>query len=140
MKLSAVILVTAVVLLLLTCKTDYDITEVASPEHLGTDHPHEHDECEHEDAEHGESDHEHDAETVETGSVHDESLEHDASGISGSDRHVHSTGERNHGTEWLFNQPWAASFIWGKMVRDSVILLILAAAILFASGYRRKRK
>ncbi len=140
MKLSAVILVTAVVLLSLTCKADYDITEVASPEHLETDHPHEHDEYELEDAEHGESDHEHEAESVETGSVHDESLEHDVSDISGSDRHVHGAGERNHGTGWFFNQPWAASFIWGKMVRDSVILIILAAAIFITSGYRRKRK
>ena len=53
--------------------------------------------------------------------------------------HLHEAGQRNHGTEWFFNQPWAARFIWGKMVRDSVILIALAAGILFLSRYRRKR-
>ncbi|MCK4806117.1 MAG: hypothetical protein KAT09_00650 [Candidatus Aegiribacteria sp.] len=129
MKLTAVILITAV-LLSLACKADYDIKEVAPPEHLGLEHHHEHDE----------TDHEHEAETVELGSVHDESHEHDVSEISGSNRHVHDAGERSHCTGWFFNQPWAASFIWGKMVRDAVILLVLSAVILFVSGYRRKHQ
>lgn len=131
MRLLVAVLVTAV-LLPMACKTDYDIEEVASSEYLGTDHHDEHDECD-------DSDHEHDADTVEPGSVHQESDEHDSSEITGSDRHVHEAGARNHGTGWFFNQPWAATFIWGKMVRDSVILLILAAAILVVSGYLRKR-
>ncbi len=139
MKLTVVILISAV-LLSLACKADYDIEEVAPPEHLGTDHHDELDECEHEDAEHVESDHEHEAETAEPGSVHEESHEIDVSEISGSNRHVHDAGQRNHGTGWFFNQPWAASFIWGKMLRDSLILLVLAAVILFVSGYRRKHQ
>jgi len=139
MKLTVVILVIAV-LLSLACKADYDIKEVASPEHLGAHHHHEHDECEHEDTEHVESDHEHEEEISEPGSVHEESHEHDAFEMSGSERHVHGEGERNHGTGWFFNQPWAASFIWGKMIRDSAILLILTAVILLVSGYRRKHQ
>ena len=110
------------------CKTDYDIEEVAPSEHLGTGH---HDDCD---------EHEHETDTADPGSVHEESDEYDALEISGSNRHVHEEGLRNHGTGWFFNQPWAASFIWGKMVRDIVILLVLSAAILFVSGYRRKRK
>lgn len=120
MKLTTVFCITAA-LLSLTCKVDYDIQEVAPSEHLGTDH-------------------EHEAETVESGSVHEESNELDVSDISGSSRHVHDAGVRNHGTGWFFNQPWAASFIWGKMVRDIVILLALSAIILFVSGYRRKHQ
>lgn len=129
MKLTVVIL-TAAVLLSLACKADYDIEEIAPPEHLGTNHHHEHDE----------SDHEHEAETDDPGSVHEESHEHDVSEIAGSSRHVHAAGQRNHGTGWFFNQPWAAGFIWGKMLRDAVILLVLSAVILLASGYRRKHQ
>jgi hypothetical protein len=52
--------------------------------------------------------------------------------------HLHPAGERNHGTAWFFNQPWAATFVWGKMVRDSVILLALAGGISLASSRRRR--
>ena len=127
-------------LLLPACRTDYDIQEVANPQHLGTDHINDCDECEDEDAEHVHTDHEHDADIGEPDLLRDESDEHNASVISGSDRHVHDAGQRNHGTGWFFNQPWAASFIWGKMIRDSVILLILSAAILVVSGYLKKRR
>ncbi|NOQ23442.1 MAG: hypothetical protein GQ565_12455 [Candidatus Aegiribacteria sp.] len=139
MRLAAVILITAV-LLLLACKADYDIEEVTPPEHTGTDHHDEHDECEHEHPEHVESSHEHETEAAEPASVHEESHEHDVLEMSGSHRHVHAAGEKNHGTGWFFNQPWAASFIWGKMLRDALILLVLSAVILFLSKYRRKRQ
>ena len=139
MKLTVTVLMT-VVLLSMACKTDYDIEEVASSEFLGTGHHDEHDECEIEDAEHPESEHEHETNAVEPDSLQEQTDEHDALGISGSDRHLHDPGARNHGTAWFFNQPWAATFIWGKMVRDTVILLLIAAAVLFVSGYRRKRR
>ena len=121
MKLAAVFIVVSFVLLPLACKADYDITEVASQEYLGEIHHH-------------------GTEAVEQDSVIEESHEYDVSGIAVSERHVHDAGQRNHGTAWLFNQPWAASFIWGKMARDAVILLILAAAVLLVSGYRRKHR
>jgi len=139
MKLTLAFLISAL-LLFPACRTDYDIQEVANPQHLGTDHSDDCDDCEPEGAEHTEVDHEHDADTAETDLPQDESDEHNASVISGSDRHVHDAGQRNHGTSWFFNQPWAASFIWGKMVRDSLILLVLSAAILVVSGYLRKRR
>ena len=138
MRWIAAALVTAV-LLSMACKTDYDIEEVATSEHLGTDHNDEHDECEVcEDAEN--HDHEHEADSAATVLLHEESDDHDVLEITGSDRHVHASGERNHGTGWFFNQPWAATFIWGKMLRDIVILLVLSAAVLFVSGHRRKRR
>lgn len=127
MKLAAVFIIVSFMLLSLSCKADYDIAEVASQEYMHETHHHD----ETHDTEH---------EAVDQDSVNDESHEHDASGITGTDRHVHGAGQRNHGTAWFFNQPWAASFIWGKMVRDAVILLILAAAILLVSGYRRKHR
>ncbi len=101
------------------CRIDYDIEEVAPPEHLGETHEHEHD---------------------HTGAETEEHHEHDITAISGSDRHVHEAGARNHGTEWFFNQPWAARFIWSKMIRDTVILIFLAAVILLASRYRLRKK
>lgn len=129
---------------------DYDISEVASDEYLGlTEHHHEgeeHDgECDCE--EHSEDGDEHDTGTVGATFTnpyprYDQSFlcvnreadpellgDPESSGL-----HVHGAGERNHGTGWFFNQPWAATFIWGKMVRDSIILLLLAAAVLFVSG------
>ncbi|MFO8183681.1 MAG: hypothetical protein R6U39_05855 [Candidatus Aegiribacteria sp.] len=116
---------TAVLLLFLLvtagCRTDYDIEEVASSEHLGEEHMH--DEHDHMHEEHQQDEHE----------------DEDA-GLTGSDRHVHEAGVRNHGTEWFFNQPWAASFIWGKMLRDSLVLLALAAAIAFLSGRRSRQR
>jgi hypothetical protein len=53
--------------------------------------------------------------------------------------HQHDAGARNHGTEWFFNQPWAASFIWPKMLRDSVLLAALAAAIYLVSRRLTRR-
>jgi hypothetical protein len=53
--------------------------------------------------------------------------------------HLHPAGERNHGTTWFFNQPWAATFVWGKMLRDSVVLLALAGGVSLASSRRRGR-
>ncbi|MEN8209514.1 MAG: hypothetical protein ABFR50_09720, partial [Candidatus Fermentibacteria bacterium] len=94
-------------------------------------------ECEHE---HIECDHEHEADAAEPAFAHEESDEHDPSEIAGSDRHVHDAGQRNHGTGWFFNQPWAATFIWGKMFRDSLILLVLSAVVFLVSGYIRKRQ
>lgn len=126
MKLTAVLIIVSFMLLSLACKADYDIAEVASQEYLGATHHHGTDDSGHEE--------------VEQDSVNEESHVHDTSGIAGTDRHVHDAGQRNHGTAWFFNQPWAASFIWGKMVRDAVILLILAAAVLLVSGYRRKHR
>lgn len=137
MRWIAAALVTAV-LLSMACKMDYDIEEVATPEYLGTDLHDEHDECD--DAEHPDHEHEHEADSAATVLLHDESDDHDVLEITGSDRHVHDAGERNHGTGWFFNQPWAATFIWGKMLRDIVILLVLSAAVLFVSGHRRKRR
>ncbi len=137
MRLTAAVLITSV-LLSITCKADYDIEEVTPSGHIGTDSHDEHEECEVcDDAEH--HDHEHEADSAATVLLHEESDEHDALEMAGSDRHVHDAGERNHGTGWFFNQPWAATFIWGKMVRDIVILLVLSAAVLFMSGHRRKR-
>lgn len=54
--------------------------------------------------------------------------------------HEHGSGQRNHGTEWFFNQPWAATFIWPKMIRDTVILILLAAGVLTVSSLLRRRR
>lgn len=139
MKLTVAFLISAL-LLLSACRTDYDIQEVATSQHLGTDHNDDCEECEPEGAEHTRADHEHDTDTAEPDLLSEETDDHIASVISGTDRHLHDSGQRNHGTGWFFNQPWAASFIWGKMVRDSVILLLMSALILFVSGYLRKRR
>ncbi len=123
------------------CRIDYDIEEVAPPEHLGEIHEHDHTGAETE-----EEHHDHDSDTAEVcpvcGEIHDQENvhEYDSTAISGSNRHVHEAGARNHGTEWFFNQPWGARFIWSKMIRDTVILVILAALILLASRYRLRKK
>ena len=132
MKYSAALLI-VLTALFTSCRTDYDIDEVASAEYMGEDHHHDEDGV-HEHADHEECGIEHDHHE----DTHEENG-HEASAISGSQMHLHEAGQRNHGTEWFFNQPWAARFIWGKMVRDSVILIALAAGILFLSRYRRKR-
>jgi hypothetical protein len=119
------LLVAAVLLALVpgcSGRADYDIGEVAPEDHLtGEAGQHEHDHHhEHADGHH----------------------EHDEAGLSGSagSRHVHEAGVRNHGTEWFFNQPWAARFIWGKLARDSAVLLLLAAAVLWASRLAGRRR
>ena len=58
----------------------------------------------------------------------------------GGHLHEHGSGQRNHGTEWFFNQPWAATFIWPKMIRDTVILILLAAAVLTVSRLLGRRR
>ncbi len=98
-------------------KVDYDISEAAPEEHL---------DGEGEDHHHGEHDHAED----EVG--------RDISGAV-DNRHHHEPGVRNHGTQWFFNQPWAATFIWGKMLRDAVILLALAAGVFLVSRLFRRR-
>ncbi len=134
-------LVILLILISLTgCRIDYDIEEVATPEYLGEIHEHDNVHAETED------NHEHVTDETEVcpvcGDIHDQEHvnEHDSTTISASSRHVHDAGERNHGTEWFFNQPWAAKFIWGKMIRDSIILIILAVAILLASRFRLRKK
>lgn len=99
--------------------TDYDIEEVATESYLRGSEPHQHDDM-----------HQHD--------------HHDHTGTETTvdappGTHVHQAGQRNHGTEWFFNQPWAARFIWSKMARDSAILLFLAAILVCLSRLRRRR-
>lgn len=122
------------------CRIDYDIEEVAPPEYLGETHEHDHAHPETEDH----HDHVPDAADVcpVCGEIHDQEHfhEHDSTAISVSSRHVHEAGARNHGTGWFFNQPWAARFIWSKMIRDTVILVLLAAVILLASRHRLRKK
>ena len=50
---------------------------------------------------------------------------------------MHAPGQRNMSTAWFFNQPWAATFVWGKMIRDSLLLLVLAFVIVFATRPKR---
>jgi len=109
----------AVLLLTAGCgeKVDYDIAEVAPEEHLTGEHE-----------ERPQDGHDHSGDDGE-GEIYG-AVEH---------RHHHEPGVRNHGTQWFFNQPWAASFIWDKIVRDSVILLVLAAAVLLFSRLAGRR-
>ncbi len=114
MKHNSIFILSLLILLFTSCKlADYDVEEVASDAHMGTVHEHEHD-IEH--------DQEHEIEPEDTqGNTHQTHM------------HVHPPNERNHGTEWFFNQPWAAPFIWPKMIRDTLILIILATAITLLS-------
>lgn len=116
------VLPTLILLSALGCMEDYDVEEVAPHEHLETeacDHHHDHEHDHHDDHQ--------DAE-VHTG------IEDGPSG------HSHGAGERNHGTGWFFNQPWAAPFIWGKLLRDAGVFLVLAAAIFMATGKRGRKR
>ena len=150
--LHGVFLLLLAVLLTSGCteSVNYDIEEVAPAEFLSgeeepcddescTDPDHVHDEhgedgtCTDPDHDHGVSgehgDHDEGAGITETGEmIHDLGL------------HQHGAGVRNHGTEWFFNQPWAASFVWGKMLRDSIILLALAASVVLLPRLLRKRR
>ncbi|PIE51987.1 hypothetical protein CSA37_08940 [Candidatus Fermentibacteria bacterium] len=67
--------------------------------------------------------------------VHEEQHEEFSSGPSG---HLHASGDRNHGTQWFFNQPWAAPFIWSKLLRDGAIFLVLSVVLFFLT--RRKNR
>ena len=124
------VLLIASLFLVLSCRTDYDVAEVAPSEHTGEEHHHGP----------GETCLEHGVPMTEEHETEHRGDDANSGSLSGSERHLHSPGERNHGTEWFFNQPWAASFIWGKMVRDSVILVVLAAAVLIVSGLRRRQR
>ena len=120
--------VLAALAVLLACgcteSLNYDIEEVAPAEFLS-----------------GEEEDCHDPECDGHDHGHDEG-EHDA-GVSdleeGTGVHRHGAGVRNHGTQWFFNQPWAASFVWGKMLRDSIILVVLAALVLLLPRFARRR-
>lgn len=57
----------------------------------------------------------------------------------GPDVHSHAAGEENHGTEWFFQQPWAAREAWGSLLRDSALLSGMAVGVFFLSGGRRRR-
>lgn len=55
------------------------------------------------------------------------------------DHHHHDCDHHDQGvidgeTIWFFTQPWAADWFWGKLLRDSLILLALAAAVTVISG------
>ncbi len=102
------------------CRTDYDIEEVAPAEFLESSA---HDGHAHEEAA---------SDGIDSSSV-DEHVEESHAG------HVHDAGARNHGTQWFFNQPWAAPFVWGKLVRDALIFLLLAVVVFVVTG-RRKGK
>jgi len=115
-----VFLLAASALLMASCRgVDYDIAEVASPDYTGLEDDH--------DDGHGDQDHD---------VLEGPGSEEEAAG----DLHLHETGVRNHGTVWFFNQPWAASFIWVKIVRDSVVLLALACVVQVVSRPRRLRR
>lgn len=130
-----VFLFTIVFLSFSGCRTDYDIADVAPVEFLDSEENHEHlhehaDEetsCTHDSNGHA------DGETGEEHSI-DEHVEASHAG------HDHASGTRNHGTQWFFNQPWAAPFIWGKLFRDSVIFLGLAVAVFFFSSRKRRKR
>lgn len=113
-----ILFISLVLLAFVGCRTDYDIADVAPAEFLES------------------GEHHHDEHTDgETGDEHsiDEHVEASHAG------HNHAAGTRNHGTQWFFNQPWAAPFIWRKLFRDAVVFLALAIAIFFITGRKRKR-
>lgn len=57
---------------------------------------------------------------------------------SNSSSPMHAPGQRNMSTAWFFNQPWAARFIWGKILRDSIMLLVISFVIVFLSRPKEK--
>ncbi len=120
--------VTLTLLLFTGCQTDYDITDVAPADFLDSEEHAPHD-C---DIDHDHSDGECEEESPEELPL-DDHVEDSHAG------HDHAPGTRNHGTQWFFNQPWAAPFIWKKLFRDGGIFLALAVAVFFISGRRRKK-
>jgi hypothetical protein len=52
---------------------------------------------------------------------------------------MHAPGQRNASTAWFFNQPWAARVYWGKMLRDTIVLLVLTGIILFVTRVKREK-
>jgi len=111
-----------------TERIDYDIEDVAPAEHLSGEEEHLYG-----DEEHLNGEEEHDDECC--AGVHEETdeLEGIHAGV-----HMHESGVRNHGTEWFFNQPWAASFVWGKMLRDTIVLLLLATGLFLIPRIRSR--
>jgi len=74
---------------------------------------------------------------------HDHGATHEAGHEAGQEAfgpamHHHPAGERNHGTEWFFNQPWAYREGWGTIARDSAILAAAACCVFFISGRRSR--
>lgn len=114
----AAVLLAAAGAMVVSCalEADFDVSEVAPAEHLGEAdlHGHSADEA-----------HEHD---------------HGAEGETDTGMHIHPAGSRNHGTRWFFNQPWAAPFVWGKMIRDTLVLAALSIALVVASSRRWSRR
>jgi len=112
---------------------NYDIEEVAPAAYLSgeddacTDPSHHHEE--------GEEGHGGDEHGEEAGHGDESVIDDHPAGM-----HIHGTGVRNHGTQWFFNQPWAASFVWGKMLRDGIILLVLALSVALLPVILRKRR
>jgi len=103
------------------CATDYDVAEVAPEEHLDQEHHHSDVEtCEDCEDDHGGS-----------------SEEPHHEGDSSPSGHNHGSGVRNHGTQWFFNQPWAAPFIWSKLLRDGLIFLLLAVLLFLITGRKK---
>lgn len=51
---------------------------------------------------------------------------------------MHAPGQRNASTAWFFNQPWAARVIWGKMLRDTILLLVISSVLVFLSRQKEK--
>ncbi len=124
-------LITITLLSFSGCRSDYDISEVAPADFLESGENQEH--------VHEGTDEEATAERDNHGQTGDENSidEHVEASHAG---HNHAAGARNHGTQWFFNQPWAAPFIWGKLFRDSAIFLGLAVAIFFFSSRKRRQK
>jgi len=119
MKLLCFLLMISAILMC-GCYEDYDVEEVAPSEHLVSTEGHD---CS-------------DDEPGEHSPIDETSPEASVPGHSSG--HSHGVGERNHGTQWFFNQPWAAPFIWGKLARDGSVFLALSVVIFLVSG-RRKR-
>ncbi len=51
----------------------------------------------------------------------------------------HEAGHACSETRWFFTQPWAAKWYWGKIMRDSLILLALASAVTAISVRKARR-
>ncbi len=145
MKLFIGITFSLIMLLFTGCRTDYDISEVAPQDFLDSESHADHDHapgeaCTHEEVlldEHVEDPHAgHDHAPGEPCNNEESIGEHVEDSHAG---HNHAAGTRNHGTQWFFNQPWAAPFIWGKLFRDGAIFLTLGIVIFIITGRRRRK-
>lgn len=121
---------------------DYDISEVATPEYLGLEEKPDNEYSDEGDPAAGFTNPYpwYDSSFLCVDSHQSEDLMEDG---GSPEICLHDAGERNHGTGWFFNQPWAATFIWSKILRDAVILLVLAVVVLLVSdrtlSHRRRR-